>query len=491
MHRRHLGPVALWLALAAFPASAGAAAEPAPAATTAAMEAVKQAWEGFRAGHATRNDRIADLVADSTVRHYAFLRDAARFASAEQVDRLPSADRFVVYGLRSMREEVDLAALDGRDTYRLCVRSGLCSALVRHKGITLRPLLRVTLIWSDLAMGELAAPAEDHYRFGPSLVLERGRWRPRPEGFVNELSRLLDKEAGADGGEAKLMEHLLDHASGTEKRSTPVFSDHKRPLVDDAQARARLDRAWPDYGYRTRVHAAATRTLAGYGEARAQWIYGNLLYSGDQSAQVPHDPQSGLEMLEAASANGHAEAAMDVVRIRLATDAVDTAPTPEAIRDTLPHLQRAAQAGLPLAMALYGQFHADGTAGLEQNCTTGAQWMARAENAGFEAARNDRIWILATCPIADQRDPAAALALARPMIDRRDELEAAKLDTLAAAFAANEDFRQAVEYQREALTGLDDVDIPPEERKKMRARLTLYQSGRAYVEHEPAHPTDR
>ena len=493
MYRRHTWPALLWLAIATAPATAaGPAASTGPAGSTSdaltAMNAVDAAWTRYREAVEARDGDAADLVAESTARHYAFLRDVARFASANQVRRLPSADRLIVYGLRSMHDDAELAALDGRGVYRLCVRRGLCGVLAEHRELALPALSHVTVVSPALAVGEIAPPTGDSYMFGPSFVHERGAWRPRPEELAPEFSQLIDAEA--DGDEVPLMQHLVGHYTGT-RDTPPLLTALEMPLADDAAARDRLNETWPDYRRHVRARVDATRAKAESGEALAQWMYGSLLYSGGMDELAPKDPQRGLAMLEAASEGGLVPASMSVLQALLGTDDRATLTT-ETVRRALPHLRRAAVAGNPLAMATYGQFHADGAAGLEPDCGEGARWLRKAEDAGYEKARNDRFWLLATCVVPGQRDPATARALARHLIDNRPRLHAAELDTVAAVYAANADFAHAVEYQQEALARLDDDDgLEPDSRERMQARLALYRSGRDYIEHEPSYPTGR
>ena len=90
--------------------------------------------------------------------------------------------------------------------------------------------------------------------------------------------------------------------------------------------------------------------------------------------------------------------------------------------------------------------------------------------------RNDLAWMLATTPESALRDPARAVRLAeRARAETPDDPGA--LDTLAAAYAAAQRFPEAVEASRRAVL-LSGRDAPA----AFRARLSLYEQGRPYLE---------
>mgnify|MGYP000086895577 CR=1 FL=1 len=96
-------------------------------------------------------------------------------------------------------------------------------------------------------------------------------------------------------------------------------------------------------------------------------------------------------------------------------------------------------------------------------------------------------WWLATCPDPAARDPREALELVRqdlleapdPEVVRRD-LSAQDLDTLAAVFAANGRYDEAVVFVERALTILRR-DGPAEPISEVEARARLYSERRAFV----------
>ena len=53
------------------------------------------------------------MVSTASLAHRAFLRDAALYASVEQLRRLPMPDRVLVYALRATHDATQLKQLDG------------------------------------------------------------------------------------------------------------------------------------------------------------------------------------------------------------------------------------------------------------------------------------------------------------------------------------------------------------------------------------------
>ncbi|MBB1087184.1 sel1 repeat family protein [Lysobacter sp. SG-8] len=445
----------------------------------AAMNAASAAWDEYLALQKGHDPDTAGRVATSTFQHYAFLRDAALHASPEQLRRLPSTDRVTVYGLRARHDAGTLAGMDGEAVFRDCIESGLCTAMIDHAEITLRPLAVVTLVTPSLAVGEGSPPDGRQFDYGPSLVLEDGRWRVRVEGMALELSAVIN--GGAADADPGAVQHLVEHGL-PEGEAAPLLAQLDIVPVSDTVAQRELNERWPDYGSYVRDRVGATRVKAEAGDPLAQWAYGSLLYTGESPELVPHDEAAGVAMMEASSNGGHVEASLGAAMALLRAENTRDLP-PERIERALPHVRRAAEAGLPLAMGMYAQYYTDGAAGLPVDCAQADHWLQKAEDAGLEEARNNRAWLLATCSRADQRDPEAAMALAGFMVDRLATLNALELDTLAAVYAANGDFEQARRYQQDALDKLADDQV--DERGGMQARLALYRDDHVFVDTEP------
>ena len=92
-------------------------------------------------------------------------------------------------------------------------------------------------------------------------------------------------------------------------------------------------------------------------------------------------------------------------------------------------------------------------------------------------------WLMATCPDVRFRETDKAISAAQKAIELDGEKDYRYLDTLAAAQANAGQFDAAKKSANLAL----DV-VPPKEMPKVRQRLDLYESGRAYREALPAEP---
>lgn len=85
-------------------------------------------------------------------------------------------------------------------------------------------------------------------------------------------------------------------------------------------------------------------------------------------------------------------------------------------------------------------------------------------------------WLLATCPDAQLRNPRTAIQMATTACENTDWCEDQELGVLAAAYAANGDFPNAVRWQIRA------VECAYDDRKELQqSRLELYHSGKPCV----------
>ncbi|ALN93862.1 hypothetical protein LG3211_4929 [Lysobacter gummosus] len=484
-------------ALLGLPSPPAAAAESvgatASAEEQAAVNAVAGTWTRYTGQMERHDPAAADAIAESTVRHYAFLRDAALYASPEQLQRLPAADRLTVYGLRARHGADALAAWDGRRTYRECVGLSLCDApmALSPSGGTYPMLSHVAIIGADRALGEIKPQTNKRYAFGPEFVREDGRWKVRPERNAEQLSELMNVLSEQAGGETGMMQFLLGTSFGAQYTAAPLDT-LKQPLRDDAAARGRLDGQWPDYAAIRETVLAALARKAEDGEPLAQFIYGHALYSGDTERKIAPDKERGLAMMQRASDAGHVDASVVLAQTMLDTGPEQSFSSVPAttLRRALPYIRSGADAGDVWSMTIYAQLLQDGAAGLARNCTESADWRRKAEEAGLEFARNDRVWVLATCAEPSQRDPKQALALAQPMIKQRAKLSSGNLDTVAAVYAANGNFAQAVRFQQLAIKRLEP-DIDARDRERIHERLSLYQQRRDYTEQETSFTVER
>lgn len=473
-----------WILLAALAAGSSQAADD----ELAQMNAAGKAWDEYARSSSRNQPESASLLSGSALRHVGFLRDAALYASAEQSRRLPIPDRVLVYALRATQDPATLAGLDDLATARLALSEGWYGVAEPDEGESLPELSHVTLISPDHAIGELSPPTGTQYAFGPELFREEGRWKVAPQALTLDEEAHIRAQIQRSGmSEQDMLQTLLQYFLG-EEREAPSLAALERPLHDDAAWRARLNERWPNYQATYKARADALGVKSARGDSFAQFVLGTLLVSGSVPAAAAKDEPRGWALLGQASDAGNDKAAWLVFEHLTSTPA---GLSEEKMKQSLPHLRRAAAGGNAEAMARLGSLYFEGGGGVERDCRQAADWQARAEEGGVEHARNDQVWTWATCPIADQRDPAKALQLAAYMVERKDQLHAAELDTVAAAYAANRQFENAIDFQRRALDKLAALDVGDDAqqrkaiaatRKRMQSRLRDYQSGRDYVQ---------
>jgi tetratricopeptide (TPR) repeat protein len=86
-------------------------------------------------------------------------------------------------------------------------------------------------------------------------------------------------------------------------------------------------------------------------------------------------------------------------------------------------------------------------------------------------------WIYATCPAACYRDGAKAVENARKTCELTQWKEPGVFETLAAAYAENGEFSEAVKWQEKAIELASAND-----KADLRSRLDLYKSRKPYRE---------
>lgn len=92
-------------------------------------------------------------------------------------------------------------------------------------------------------------------------------------------------------------------------------------------------------------------------------------------------------------------------------------------------------------------------------------------------AYNDAAWLLATCPDEEIRNGDQAVTYAKYACKLTDHKNGEFVDTLAAAYAASKDFKQAARTQQQALTLL-----PSNTQASGKERLELYRNDESFVE---------
>jgi tetratricopeptide (TPR) repeat protein len=109
-------------------------------------------------------------------------------------------------------------------------------------------------------------------------------------------------------------------------------------------------------------------------------------------------------------------------------------------------------------------------------------------NPDYLHAQINLAWLLATQSPADGGDPVRALALAQRACAVADNRTAQSLDTLAAAYAANNRFSDATTTAQQAIA-LARADRRTQLAAQIEGRLELYRANRAY--HQSADPAAR
>jgi len=91
---------------------------------------------------------------------------------------------------------------------------------------------------------------------------------------------------------------------------------------------------------------------------------------------------------------------------------------------------------------------------------------------------NSLAWLLATCPSDSVRNGKESVEAAKKACDPTHWEQVVYLDTLAAAYAEAGDFKQAIQFQGQALS----KQVTAGERLKLEAHMELYRRGLPYHE---------
>ncbi|EAQ81722.1 tetratricopeptide repeat protein [Blastopirellula marina] len=102
-------------------------------------------------------------------------------------------------------------------------------------------------------------------------------------------------------------------------------------------------------------------------------------------------------------------------------------------------------------------------------------------NTAYPDAKNNLAWVLATCPEKKFRNPKRAIEVAILECEMSEWKNGFAIDTLAAAYAAADDFPKAIERQEQAIALVEDEAA----KKELAERLRLYQNKKPFVDSPP------
>lgn len=206
-----------------------------------------------------------------------------------------------------------------------------------------------------------------------------------------------------------------------------------------------------------------TQAQAEAGDPAAQWLLAGFY---QRFAKPAANQQKAVRWYQAAAAT------LPDAQFRAGQLLLDDKPSA-----AVAYLQQAAAQNHAQAQQLLGDLYHSGRA-VSPNATTAMDWYARAAEQGSLEAKTQLAWLLATSQEAHARNPQRALA----MIETTAKILQtwALLDTLAATYAALEDFRAAVETQQAAIAALNENSTS--QLAPMQARLALYRAGKPFIE---------
>ena len=141
-------------------------------------------------------------------------------------------------------------------------------------------------------------------------------------------------------------------------------------------------------------------------------------------------------------------------------------------------LRLAAAQGRGEALATLGSIYMHGT-GTPIDYAEALKWLEKPSSEGTLPCKNCLAWLLATCPDDHIRNGHRALTLAKEVVAKDAAPE--NLDTLAAAYAAVENFEEAARIQEKLVAKLENDDTAsPSDITQYRARLQAYKEKRAW-----------
>jgi TPR repeat protein len=121
--------------------------------------------------------------------------------------------------------------------------------------------------------------------------------------------------------------------------------------------------------------------------------------------------------------------------------------------------------------------------GVEQSDQKALKWYRLSADQGDPNGLNDLAWLLATCPDPQLLDGSEAVRYALMAVEKAETYQMA--DTLAAAYARQGKFEQAVSNQTKAIAMVEAAENMPDRDKvsvDLKVRLDAYRNKKAWIE---------
>ena len=216
----------------------------------------------------------------------------------------------------------------------------------------------------------------------------------------------------------------------------------------------------------------ANLNLAKEDDKSAQLLLSHMYLGRMQDLDYPLDQEKGVYWLEKFAEEQHPLIQEKVgENFHYGTDGVE-----KDLNKAFKWYLKASEQGLVSTMDYLGIFYSNGYGDLEQSCEKAVEWFEKSYAGGYRFAANNIAWEYATCPFEDFRDGEKALRLALEVVELDASESSTHLDTLAAAYAENDDFENAIKTQRKAL-GLIDKDKSEDRFQDFLKRLMVYKNG--------------
>ncbi len=210
------------------------------------------------------------------------------------------------------------------------------------------------------------------------------------------------------------------------------------------------------------------------GNIDSQWLLANLYSKGLAGEK---DKSKAAFWLNRAAENGHTAAQRELGKAYLWGNGIEHDP-----ERALYWFKLAARDNDREAEFLIGIFYL-GDGKRESDQASAMNWFKKAAASGHRMAINNLAWLYSTSPNPSLRNGKRAVEIMQPLIKKSPE-SSVLLDTLAAAYAENGEFEQAISNQQKAVDNLKEK-ISQSVRQGYLDRLASYQQSKPWREALP------